>query len=143
MNDLVEALFLQSGKTINDLLKIADEISALPHDTSDPKLMKRGTAILDLVNNLENSAIGPGPMEQTEQSRERRLIAEEREILASKAMQWSINGKFSKNELVDWLKIYFAIQYYAEKLQLGTEFIRNATKGRKNTTEGGNGSNPN
>lgn len=119
-DELIEALFRRTGKKSEDLEKIADEILALP---DQPQPSPKCQRLVDMMNDLDGRVFGPQEADKSKQSGTRQLIETEREEVAKKAIVWSATGKFTREELIPWLKKYFAVRQYGKDAGLATEFI--------------------
>ncbi|MGE4130147.1 MAG: hypothetical protein AB7F86_00835 [Bdellovibrionales bacterium] len=131
--DLIESLFQKSGKTESDLIKTADEIMSLSQENPT---FKRGKRLMDMMNFLEQAVIGPEHINDENHSDARQLIQDERKILSDQMMHWTLSSNFTKEELVAWLKRYYAIDYYARHFRLGDEFFAAITgQAKKRSTQ--------
>ncbi len=130
--DLVEELFRRSGKKIEDLQFLADEIMQL---TQTNPTYQRGSRLMAMMNDLSHTAIGPEHLNPEEHSDARQLIASERKLLSDQMQPWIFSTTFTKDDLIVWLKRYYAIEYYARNFKLANEFMEGLIGQTKKSTQ--------
>lgn len=131
--DLIASLFEKSGKKTEDLEKLAAEILSLSQVNPT---YERGQRLIDMSNYLEQEVFGPSHVDKETHSDARQLIEEERKLLHKDMQPWIFSATFSKEDLLLWLKRYYALEYYAKHFELADEIYEILSgKAKKTSTQ--------
>lgn len=117
---IAESFFVRSGKTEQEIQEMANKLMNADEEVKKADIFNYGQKI--------NRALGMMPAKKEDYSPERSLLEEEMISFHKAGMFWGMTPQFTFDELVEWLKKYFAYMAYIEHFQLETEAMRNGLK---------------
>jgi len=116
----LDLLFNKCGKTEKAVIEEAEKILTI----SNVSPFERGKYLIDMLNILSARDIGPGKAAISKMTLERELVFSIfGQLYEFYKHNWA-KADWKKSELVDFLKVYYGLQFYCKNTDMGNEWLR-------------------